>query len=139
MDEINNSIQSLKLYKIPKKIHSKCKDWLLKFQCPLIIEEHEDGVKSTPYFYQFSGLQGGLHKDRSKYLKRVHVIIQGSVGVYLAKNLHMNTHYQIKMDELQEFLQIMTNKEYHILLTPQVDIKNKTVLIHLPTESLILS
>ena len=43
------------------------------------------------------------------------------------------------MDELQEFLQIMTNKEYHILLTPQVDIKDKTVLIHLPTESLILS
>ena len=33
-----------------KKIHSKCKDWLVRFQCPLIIEEHEDGVKNTPYF-----------------------------------------------------------------------------------------
>ena len=93
-----------------KKIHSKCKDWLVRFQCPLIIEEHEDGVKNTPDFYQFSGLQGGLHKDRSKYLKRVHVIVQGSVCVYLAKNLHMNTHYQIKIDKLPEFLTIVKNK-----------------------------
>ena len=139
MDKIKHSILSLKLYQIQKKHHLKCKDWLLNFQCPLIIEEHEDGVKSTPYFYQFSGLQGGLHEDRRKYLKRVHIIIQGSVGIYLAKNLHMNTHYQIKMNDLHEFLTILTNKEYRILLTPQSDIKNKTVLIHLPTESLILS
>ena len=51
----------------------------------------------------------------------------------------MNTHYQIKFDELPEFLTIMKNKEFHIKLTPQVDIKDKTVLIHLPTESLLLS
>ena len=44
-------------------------------------------------FYKFAGVQGGIHKDRSKHLKSVHIIIQGSVGVYLEKNLHINTHY----------------------------------------------
>ena len=50
MDEIKNSIKALKCCKMKKKIHYKCRDWLVRFQCPLIIEEHEDGVKNTPYF-----------------------------------------------------------------------------------------
>ena len=33
-----------------KNNHPKCKDWLVRYQCPLIIEEHDDGVKNTPFF-----------------------------------------------------------------------------------------
>ena len=125
MDTINKSIQSLKCYKMKQKLHPKCKNWLVQYQCPLIIEEHDDGVTNTPFFYQFYGLQCGLHKDRCKHLKRVHLIIQGTVGVYLEKNLHINTHYQITIGYLSDFLTTLKQRKYEIKLTPKVEIQKK--------------
>ena len=105
----------------------------------MIIEEYDDGVRNTPFFYQFAGVQGGLHKDILKHLKHVHIIIQGSVGVYLAKNLHINTHYQLHMESLESFLTLLEKNHYKIMVTPQPKIQNRSVLIHLPTESYLLN
>ena len=105
----------------------------------MIIEEHNDGVRNTPFFYQFAGVQGGMHKDISKHLKSVHIIIQGSVSVYLAKNLHINTHYQLHMESLESFLTLLEKNNYKIMVTPQTKIQNRSVLIHLPTESCLLN
>ena len=91
MNKIRTSINGLKCYQVNLKNKEICREWLHKYQCPLIIEEHDYGFLNTPFFYQFAGVQGGLHTDRSKHLKRVHIIIQGSVGIYLAKT-YISTH-----------------------------------------------
>ena len=57
----------------------------------------------------------------------------------MAKNLHINTHYQLHMDSLESFLTLLENNNYKIMVTPQTKIQNRSVFMHLPTESCLLN
>ena len=70
----------------------------------LVVESVDDDATKAPSYRRLTGEMGGLHESRAGHWKSIHIQIPGVRGMYLSEDLHQSPHYQIKIDDLPDFI-----------------------------------